>query len=404
MKKINLCRVIYGFAPGGGGSVTHTIELSRHMASRLNKQFIIVPKQDMDTSELDQSYPFEVCRIDHCKFSWLIRIKKRFIPWLPVIPLIHFSYGISVIKKIISLNKSYKIDIIHSHGVDVGPSATISGWILKIPVVWMLHGTCLAYSKICGFYETIMTRLFKPDHLLVLDDGSPAPQKFTKLLKDNVTVVYHGIDTNKFKPLKKPGYLLNELSLPENTFIVLSPHSLVPVKGQEYAIEAFDQFMLNYQVENAFLIIAGSGELRNTLEQTVKETIIAKFVKFVGAIPNDKMPDYFALSDVVLSTSFFCNMNRTTQEAMACGKPVIAFDSGGAKKVVINGQTGLLVEPGNNHALANQIAKLNNDCNLRCEMGKQGREFIIQNRGWEKRIEQELTIYRMLTQWEQNIN
>ena len=77
MKKINLCRVIYGFAPGGGGSVTHTIELSRHMASHLNKQFIIVPKQDMDTSELDQSYPFEVCRIDHCKFSWLIRIKKK---------------------------------------------------------------------------------------------------------------------------------------------------------------------------------------------------------------------------------------------------------------------------------------------------------------------------------------
>lgn len=397
MKKINLCRVIYGFAPGGGGSVTHTIELSRHMAAHLNKQFIIVPKVDMDTSELDQSYPFEVCRVNHCKFTWLKKIKKRFIPWLPVNPLIHFSYGISVIRKIISLNKSYKIDIIHSHGVDVGPAATISGWILKIPVVWMLHGTCLAYSKICGFYETVMTRLFMPDHLLVLDDGSPAPQKFTSLLKDNVTVVYHGIDTNKFKPLEKPVYLVSELNLPENAFIVLSPHSLIPVKGQEYAIEAFKQFMLNYQAENAFLIIAGSGELRNTLEKTVKETTIAKFVKFVGAIPNNIMPDYFALSDVVLSTSFFCNMNRTTQEAMACEKPVIAFDSGGANKVVIDGQTGLLAEPGNSRALASQIAKLNNDYNLRIEMGKQGRETIIKNRSWKNRIEQELAIYRMLT-------
>jgi len=396
LKSKNLCRIIFEFAPKGGGSVTHTIELSRHMAPYLNKQFIVTPKATVNTAELDSSFPFEVHRVSICRFEWLARLKNRFLPVLPVNPLIHLSFGISAVIEIIKLNNKHGIDIIQAHGAGVGPTATICNWLLRKPSVWMMHGTCMAYSRLSGYYETLLTRLFKPSHMLVLDDGSPAPHKFKQILGCRVTVVHHGIDTEYYKPLPKPEILKGKLCYPEESYVVLSPHSLIPVKGQEYAIKAFEELMKKTDDDKSMLIIAGSGPLERQLKSYARKLGLAEHVKFIGRIPAPKMPGYYALCDTVLATSLYSNKNRTVQEAMACAKPVVAFDAGGTGKVVIDGQTGLLTEPGNSLSLARQIEQLYQNRNYRLKLGDQARRFIKQNHSWDKRIEKELGVYSKL--------
>jgi glycosyltransferase involved in cell wall biosynthesis len=396
LKSKKLCRIIFEFAPKGGGSVTHTIELSRHMAPYLNKQFIVTPESNEDTTELDKSFSFEVHRVSICRFEWLVILKNRFLPALPVNPLIHLSFGISAMMRVIKLNNKYGIDIIQAHGAGVGPTATICNWLLRKPSVWMMHGTCMAYSRLSGYYETFLTKLFKPRRLLVLDDGSPAPRKFKQLLGRRVTVVHHAIDTEYYKPLPKPEILNNKLCCPEKGYVVLSPHSLIPVKGQEYAIKAFDELMKKTDDDRSMLIIAGSGPLERQLKSYARKLGLAGHVKFIGRIPAPTMPRYYALSDTVLATSLYSNKNRTVQEAMACAKPVVAFDAGGTGKVVVNGQTGLLAEPGNSLSLARQIEKLYKNRNYRLHLGSQAREFIKQNLNWDKRIEKELDVYSKL--------
>ena len=75
--------------------------------------------------------------------------------------------------------------------------------LLNLPVVGMLHGSCEAYSNSSGFYETMLARIFKPNHAFVLDDGSCAPNKFKSIWNGSVTVVNHAIDNNNLKNMNK---------------------------------------------------------------------------------------------------------------------------------------------------------------------------------------------------------
>ncbi|MDD5486415.1 MAG: glycosyltransferase family 4 protein [Dehalococcoidales bacterium] len=395
-KGISLCRVIYEFTPNSGGSAVHTLELSCHMTKVLNQQMIITSGETGVCSESDNDCPFTVHRVNHCRFSGLTQVKKRLFPWLPVMPLVRFTFTIAALKKILTLHKKHGFDIIQAHGVGAGPAVTIAGWILRKPSVWMMHGTCMAYSRLSGLYETVLTMLFRPCHLLVLEDGSPAPAKFTGLLKERVTVVRHGIDTAIFKPAKKPGKLQQELSLPPDAFVLFSPHSLIPVKGQEYAIKAFIDFVTTAKTKSAFLLLAGDGKLESTLQSLAGSLPANGFIKFLGRIPSTKMADYFALCDVTLATSMYSNKNRSCQEAMACAKPVIAFNSGGTKSIICDGKTGLLADPGNIQALSRQIIKLYADENLSLELGSNARLSILENNSWEKRIKIELAVYKSL--------
>ena len=140
----HICRVVFEFAPRTDGSITHTIELSKHISKYLRYQMILAPKLEEDSLGIDNSFPFGVLRLKYCKFTMIQIIKRKLVPWFPVVPLIHISYGIKVIQKIIQLDKTLRIDIIHAHGIGSGIAATIAGWITNKPVIWMLHGTCLA--------------------------------------------------------------------------------------------------------------------------------------------------------------------------------------------------------------------------------------------------------------------
>lgn len=390
MRKINLCRVVYEFSPIVGGSVTHTIELATHMTPYCERQFFIVPKIKEDTSALDASFPFEVFRVKYCEFKFLQYIKTKWLKGLPMAPLINLSFSLAVIKKCLWLNKEYGIDIIHAHGIN--PGATIAGKIIRKPTVWMMHGTNEAYSKIAGYYETAITWIFKPDHLLVLDDGSPAPAKFHKLMrKDKVTTVYHAIDNHIYCPKNRNNELAGDIGV-KNSFVLMGIQSLIPVKGVDYSIKAFAE-LLKLGVDNVKLVLIGAGSLRNQLEQVTADYGVRENVIFLGEIANFEIPEYLSLADITIATSTYSNMNRSVQEAMSCGKPVITFSSGGTSKIVIDGETGLLAKSGDIEDLANKLLILNKDSVLREKLGKNARKFIIENRSWESRIDIELGVY-----------
>ena len=196
----------------------------------------------------------------------------------------------------------------------------------------------------------------------MLNDGSPAPRKFKKLLKENATIVNHGIDISLFKPLSKSSTIKRNLGLKPNDFVVFSPHSLILVKGQEYAIKAFSCFINLWRISNSFLIISGSGSLKAELSKIVDKSTCAESIIFKDSMPIVEMTEYYAIADVVLATSNYSNLNRTVQEAMACGIPVVAFNSGGTRQVVIHGQTGFLAEPCDIKSLAKQLRKLYRNC------------------------------------------
>ena len=83
----------------------------------------------------------------------------------------------------------------------------------------------------------------------------------------------------------------------------------------------------------------------------------------------------------------------TVLEAYACGKPVIASEVGGLKDLVINGETGLLFEPGNVKQLVRSIFNLTNGNDVAKEMGLKGKNFVRENFTVEKVVERLEKVY-----------
>lgn len=398
MRKIKLCRIIYEFAPRIGGSITHTIELAKHMAPYCERQFVIVPAVKEDTSDLDRSFPFEVIRVKYHDFKWLQYIKSKWLKWLPVAPLINLSFGWAALKEIGRLHRRYNLDIIHTHGIGIAPVVSIAATMNKIPAVLMLDGSLESYSKVSGIYETLITKITHFDHYLVVDNGGPAAIKFQKLIKDKtrITPVYINVDTEKFAPVEQNLGLKEQLGISDE-FVYISIHNLVSVQGVEYSIRGFDLLLKTYSLDKVKLLIVGDGQERAALEGVTRDLGIDSKVKFIGAVENKSVPDYYNIADVALSTSIIINMNTSTEEAMACAKPVIVFDCGNTHDHLIRHmENGILVPNGNLEELAKAMYLIYSNQNLRAALGQNARNFILETRTWEKRIEVELGVYQKL--------
>lgn len=170
---------------------------------------------------------------------------------------------------------------------------TIIGKILGVPVVGMLHGSGAAYSKIADIYETVLAKLCKPNISIVLDDGSSTIEKFKELWGNTVTPVYHGIDTQLYRPIDKNKSLIDKLSVEHSSFLILSTSSLEPVKRIDLAIKSFKLFLDASDSKNAYLLIAGSGPLKESLINLSKELKVDNKVRFLGGLSLSEIIEYF---------------------------------------------------------------------------------------------------------------
>ncbi|KPJ53750.1 hypothetical protein AMJ39_03345 [candidate division TA06 bacterium DG_24] len=139
-------------------------------------------------------------------------------------------------------------------------------------------------------------------------------------------------------------------------------------------------------------VLAGDGETRGRIERLAQETEGRSAFVFAGALA-DIGPLLRQLDLFVLATETE-GLPVSIIEAMAVGKPVIATQVGGIPELVEDGITGLLVRPGDDHALADAILRLLRDPALARRMGEAGRRRIAESFGIESMVKRLEQIYR----------
>ncbi len=125
----------------------------------------------------------------------------------------------------------------------------------------------------------------------------------------------------------------------------------------------------------AELWIGGRGPLTESLRQTARDAGVSDRVRFLGFIPDAELVAYYDACDVFClpSTERAEQFGLVQLEAMQCGKPVVATRLGtGVEYVTQDDVTGLLVEPGNESALAQALNRLLADRDLRLRLGRGG--------------------------------
>ena len=195
-----------------------------------------------------------------------------------------------------------------------------------------------------------------------------------------IVIIPNGVNIKKFNPKVQSKNLKQELGV-LNRKTILFVGRLEREKGLEYLIKAM-VLVKNYE-KDAYLLVIGSGILERPLKRLVRKLGLTECVTFLGPVSSENMPLYYAICDVhvtpsIVTRTFIEPFGMVYIEAMASGKPSIAFDIPAAvRDIIVNGETGYLVPEKSVEALANKICELLHDYEKRMEMGKKARERVV---------------------------
>jgi phosphatidylinositol alpha-1,6-mannosyltransferase len=150
-------------------------------------------------------------------------------------------------------------------------------------------------------------------------------------------------------------------------------------KGHDVLIEALTS--IREQVPDVQWVVIGDGPLRGELEQLARARGVAECIRFVGSVPDEERDSWLRRAELLAMPSRLPQDRKTGEgfgivylEAGSYGKPVVAGNVAGALDAVSDGETGLLVDPTDPHAVAAAITRLLLDRRLALRLGTGGAE------------------------------
>lgn len=191
-----------------------------------------------------------------------------------------------------------------------------------------------------------------------------------------IHIVPFGIDCEQFSKKKTD-------KVSRNIRIGYIKH-LVPKYGPDYLLKAMAIVLDHFP--DTELVIVGHGTMEDDLKMLAGSLGITGNVKFTGYLQSEEIPSILESIDIFIMPSLMDAFGVAAIEAQAMEVPVVASNVGGVSEAVIDGKTGFLVEPKNVQQLATAVIKLIKDPELRKNMGKEGRRFVLENYNLEENV------------------
>jgi glycosyltransferase involved in cell wall biosynthesis len=156
--------------------------------------------------------------------------------------------------------------------------------------------------------------------------------------------------------------------------LVLYSGRLVREKGVFVLLEAYQK--VSRELPDVGLLVVGHGPEQNAMEDFCRHADL-KQVYFLGAWQYHEMPYFYALADLLVLPTFSDPWGLVVNEAFACGVPAVVSNVAGAcDDLIVGGETGFAVRPGDPGELADRILRVLGDAELRLRMSADCRELI----------------------------
>ena len=277
-------------------------------------------------------------------------------------------------------------EILHCHGSKANLFGSILRGKLTIPVVSTVHSDPkLDYlgRPIANMTYGVANRraLRRMDGWVAVSDAMKETLIRDGLDADRIHVIYNGIPFyGEPEHTTRSAYLSNlDIQWGEDCVIYGIAARLNPVKDVKTLIRAFGEAAK--QCDNIRLLIAGDGEQRQELEEMAGSLCLPDTVKFIGW--QTDMNSFYHSLNVNMLSSISETFPYAITEGARMGCATISTAVGGIPKVVIDGKTGFLVDPGDWQTMARRIVSLAGDAKLRSSLGqgiyeKVRREFSSQ--------------------------
>ena len=230
----------------------------------------------------------------------------------------------------------------------------------------------------------ILWRRWRNAFSLIVANSEAVRHHFFAEFAKPVEVVLNGIPTRPSRP---------PLSFPPT---VAFAGRLVREKGVEVLVRAFANVVK--ELPDARLLLAGEGPERNRLKKLIAALELSQGISMLGYLPPAELEYRFSTAWVQAVPSLWEEpFGNVATESMMRGTAVVASNSGGLTEIVRDRQTGILVPPGDEVALAEALVLLLRNRDLAEKMGRAGREVALTHFSETTSVDKFTRLYEMLS-------
>jgi glycosyltransferase involved in cell wall biosynthesis len=282
-------------------------------------------------------------------------------------------------------------DLLRAHSVRfVGPAALLARRRYGLPVPVVTHHHHLDPSPLNPLIEK---RVLDASDRVITDSEFARRQLADELdlRTDHVTVVYCGVGP-QYAPMPKGPALLARYGL-EGKRVLLCLGPLIRRKNPFFLVETFAEIR-RASAEPVALVWVGAGPLRAELEALVRKLGLDRAVVFTGYVPEAEKVPILNLADVFVFPSLLEGFPLAPQEAMSCGKPVVAFRVASLGEMVDDGGSGFLVAKNDRAAFVERVLWLLRDRALLEKFGGAAAERVERFFRWETTVRRVNGVYQ----------
>lgn len=297
--------------------------------------------------------------------------------------------------------REQKPDLVHTHSGKAGVLGRLAAKRAGVPVILhTIHGPSFG-----AFQGAIANFLFRTaertaarvtTHFIAvaramieqyLAAGIGRPEQYTK--------IFSGFDLSPFLHARNAPDLRSQLGLAAGDVVIGMIARLFRLKGHD-DLFAIAPELVRRCAHVKFLLV-GDGAWRGRFEHMAATLGLRDRFIFTGLVPPHEVPRYVGVMDLLAHLSLREGLPRALPQALAAGKPVVAYDCDGAGEVCFDGRTGFLVRPGHTHRLIESLQTLATNPALRDEFGAAGRDFVRRNFSVEMMVDDLYRLYQAVT-------
>ncbi len=303
-------------------------------------------------------------------------------------------------RALVSLLRELRPEIVHTHSSKAGILGRAAAHKVGIPAVHTVHGAAFHYGQSPLAYRAYVAAekwaAKRTAHFISVADAMTDEYVAAGVApREKFTTIYSGFDVDPFlHPPRLREEIRRELGLREDQIVVGKVGRLFHLKGHEFVIAAAKDIVAAHP--NVLFLFVGDGVLREQYQRQIADLGLTEHFVFTGLVPPERIPELLHAMDIVVHTSQWEGLARVLPQALIAGKPVVAYDVGGAREVVIPGETGFLLPRDAVQELVESVGALAADPDMRQRFGQTGRDRFTEQFRHQTMTRRIREVYRMV--------
>lgn len=314
---------------------------------------------------------------------------------------VHPFHDSLALRDLTGMLRRLRPQIVHTHSSKAGILGRLAAHRAGVPIiVHTIHGPSFgnfqgslrnaaftAAERYAARYTTHFVSVADAMTRQFLDAGIGRPHQFTR--------IWSGFDLEPFLNARNDPALRARLGFRPDDFVLGKIARLFELKGHDDLI-ASAPALIDRCPQIKFLLVGG-GPWQTRLQNKVRAMNLNPYFVFTGLVPPSEIASYVGIMDTVIHLSHREGLSRALPQALAAGRPLVAYDCDGAGEACLNNETGFLIPPRPGAHLIDAVVRLAQNRDLREQFGRCGQGMVRQRFPAERMVDDLHKLYLKLS-------